>query len=144
MRTLVLASAITLLCATASLAQNRGRVQQTTQIINDCERRTNTFVKTLDHALARDNVRAGPAREDQLNRDAKRLEDQLDKVGDSWNKDHNADRTRDHVRGAIANAQDIDVAMRHWNMGGDAQSQWAAVRGELNRLAQTFGLPKIH
>jgi hypothetical protein len=67
----------------------------------------------------------------------------MDKVGDSWNKDHSLDRTRDHVRAAIALANDINVAMRNWNMGGDAETQWAAARAELNRLAQKFGLPRI-
>ena len=119
---------------TPSSAQPRrgggASVNETTQIINDCERRTNTFKKTLDRALGRENVRAGQGREDQLTRNASRVEDQLDKVGDSWNKDHSLDRTRDHVRAAIALANDINVAMRSWNMGGDAESQWSAVRAE--------------
>ena len=36
-----------------------GKIDETTRIINDCERRTNSFKKTLDRALGRDNVRAG-------------------------------------------------------------------------------------
>jgi hypothetical protein len=120
-----------------------GNIQQTTNTINDCEKRTNKFRKTLDKALARDNVRAGQGREDQLNNDANRLENQLDKVGDSWNKNHSIDQTRQHVSVAIAIANDINKAMRNWKMGGDAESEWAAIRGELNRLAQTFGVPKI-
>jgi hypothetical protein len=145
-RSRALACAVIALVATNALAQVRrggAQVNETTQIINDCVRRANTFKKTLDRALARDNVRAGQAREDQLNRDASRLADQLNKVGDSWNRDHSLDRTREHVHGAIALANDINVAMRSWNMGGDAESQWAAVRTELNRLAQKFGLPRI-
>jgi hypothetical protein len=118
-------------------------VQQTTNIINDCERRTNQFKKTLDRALARDNVRAGQGREAQLNNNASRLENQLDRVGDSWNKDHSLDKTREHVRAAIALGNDINMAMSSWNMGGDAESEWSAVRGELNRLANTFNVPRI-
>ena len=146
MRSFVLAGALTTLAMATSLAQVRrgsASVNETTQIINDCERRTNSFKKTLDRALARDNVRAGEGRENQLNQNAERLENQMDKVGDSWNKDHSLDRTRDHVRAAIALANDINVAMRNWNMGGDAENQWAAVRAELNRLAQKFNLPKV-
>jgi hypothetical protein len=135
------------LAVTTSFAQLRrggaASIDETTRIINDCERRTNDFKKTLDRALGRDNVRAGQAREDQLNRNAERLENQLDKVGDSWNKDHSLDRTREHVRAAIALANDINVAMRSWNMGGDAESEWSSVRGELNRLAQKFNLPRV-
>jgi hypothetical protein len=146
MRTWLAPLAVLALVANAGYAQRRGggaRVEETTRIINDCERRTNDFKKTLDRALARDNVRAGQGREDQLNRNAERLENSLDRVGDSWNKDHNMDATRGNVRAAIAIAQDINVAMRNWNMGGDAENQWAAVRSELNRLAETFGLPRI-
>ena len=120
-----------------------GRADETTRIINDCERRTNSFKKTLDRALARDNVRAGQGREDQLNRNASNLENALDKVGDSWNRDHSLDKTRASVRTAIAFGNEINQAMRTWNMGGDAESEWSTLRAELNRLAQTFNLPRI-
>ncbi len=150
MRTLASIAVVLALMTTALDAQRRPRrpvvranIQQTTDIINDCERRTNKFKKTLDRALARDNVRAGDEREDQLNRTAKRLEDQLDKVGDAWNKDHDLDRTRDHVGAAIALASGIDNAMRRWNMGRDAESEWSVLRSGLNRLANTFSLPHI-
>jgi hypothetical protein len=139
--------AVMLALATALNAQNRRRapvvranIQQTTDIINDCERRTNKFKKTLDRALARENVRAGDAREEHLNRTAKRLENQLDKVGDAWNRDHDIERTRDHVRAAVALSGDIDNAMRRWNMGRDAESEWAVLRSQLNHLANTFNL----
>jgi hypothetical protein len=146
MRSLVLAFSVIALVPPTSFAQARrggSQVNEITQIINDCVRRTNSFKRTLDRALARDNVRAGQTRENQLNQDASRLADQMDKVGDSWNKDHSLDRTRDHVRAAIALANDIKVAMRNWSMGGDAETQWAALRAELNRLAQKFSLPPI-
>jgi hypothetical protein len=133
--------------STAQIRRGRavtgGRIDETTRIINDCERRTNSFKKTLDRALARDNVRAGEGRENQLNNNASRLENELDRVGDSWNRDHDMNKTRTHVRAALALGSDINRAMRSWNMGGDAESEWAAVRGELNRLASNFGLPRI-
>jgi hypothetical protein len=118
-------------------------IQQTTNVINDCEKRSNKFKKTLDKALGHDNVRAGQGRENQLNNDADRLEKAMDVVGDSWNKDHNINKTRNHVAAAIANGNDINRAMRTWKMGGDAESEWAALRSELNNLARTFGVPGI-
>ena len=124
-------------------AINSSKVQQTTNIINDCERRTNQFRKTLDRALGRDNVRAGQGRENQLNREATQLHDAMARTGDAWNRDHNYNRARQNVNAAIVFARDIDRAMHNWNMGGDAVSQWAAVRTELNRLALNLGLPKI-
>jgi hypothetical protein len=114
-----------------------------TRIINDCESRTNRFKRTLDKALARENVRAGQAREDQLNRNAQRLEDALDRVGDSWNKDRSYDRTRSNIRQAVAYATDINSAMRRWDMGSDAEREWGAVRIQLDILAAKFGTPKI-
>ncbi len=146
MKTLtIIAVLLASLTSVVTAADRKGgaNIQETTNTINDCEKRTNKFRKTLDKALARDNVRAGQGREDQLNNDANRLENQLDKVGDSWNKNHSIDQTRQHVSVAIAIANDINKAMRNWKMGGDAESEWAAIRGELNRLAQTFGVPKI-
>ncbi len=127
------------------MAQPRGfgSPAETTRLINDCERRTNSFKKTLDRALARDNVRASQRREDQLNDRAKRLEDQLDRVGDSWNRDRNPDRTRDHLRVAIGLAGDINRAMRNWRMGRDAENEWTAIRDDLNRLARIFGLQRV-
>jgi len=119
------------------------KVEETTRIINDCERRTNTFKKTLDRALARNAVRLGEGREQQLNRDASNLENQLDKVGDSWNRDHNMNGTREHVRAAIAVSQDINRTMRSWPPGDEVAREWGAVRAELNRLAEGFGLPRI-
>jgi hypothetical protein len=88
------------MAAALCMAQPRGvgSPAETTRIINDCERRTNSFKKTLDRALARDDVRAGQYARGSTQRQAKRLEDELDRVGDSWNRDHNPDRTRDHVR----------------------------------------------
>jgi len=83
------------------------------------------------------------AREDELNRNADRLENQMDKVGDSWNKDHNVSKTRQHVTGAIAAAQDINRTMLNWHLDSGTEQAWAAVRSELNNLAKTFDLPRI-
>jgi len=140
-----LALALALIAALSS-AQPRhagGNIEATTRIINDCEQRTNKFKKTLDRALGRDNVRAGQGREAQLNENASRLENQMDKVGDSWNKDHDMSKTRAHVQAALALANDINRAMKSWNMGGDAESEWNTVRAELNKLAANFGLARI-
>jgi hypothetical protein len=117
--------------------------EEITRVINDCERRTNSFKRTLDKALARENVRAGQGREDQLNRNAQRLEDAMDRVGDSWNKDKSYDRTRSNVRAAVGFANDINNAMRSWNMGDNAERDWAAVRGQLNILAAKFNTPRV-
>lgn len=38
-------------------------------------------------------------------------------------------QTRSHVQAALAADNDINKAMRNWNMDGDAESEWAAVLG---------------
>jgi|SRR5271163_5191147 len=118
-------------------------VQQTTNIINDCVKRSNSFKKTFDHALAQPNVRAGNQREQDLNQSAANLASQMDKVGDSWNRDHSLDKAGIHVTGAISQANNVNRAMRTWRMGSDCESQWAALRSELNRLAATFNVPGV-
>jgi hypothetical protein len=149
MRRLLVAAAMLGLIAAALPAQPRkvagggNNVEQTTRVINDCQDRAKHFKKTLDHALAQPDVRAGQGREDQLNNDAERLSKNMDIVGDSWNKDHDIQKTKNHVQAAIANGNDINKAMRNWKMGGDTESDWAALRGELNNLARTFNVPGI-
>ena len=136
------------LIAPALIAANSGRaggagVQQTTNTINDCVKRSNKFKKTFDHALAQPNVRAGKQNEEALNQSAANLASQMDKVGDSWNKDHSLDKTRIHVSNAISQAGSVNRAMSIWRMGSEAESEWAALRNELNRLAATFAVPGV-
>jgi hypothetical protein len=137
-----------LLLSVISLAQPARRaagsknLEQTTQVINDCERRTNAYQKKLRRALNQSAINRTP-REDQLNRDADRLEEAMNRVGDSWNRDHNLQKTRQFVSAAIAISGDINKTMINWHLDANAEQEWTAVRAEINRLAQTFGLPKI-
>jgi hypothetical protein len=128
-------------------AQDRHRwergwqIEETTRIINDCERRTNAFKGILRHAINESRLDHS-RREEQLNRDAVRLENAMD-VGDSWNRDHNPAKTRRFVAEAIAVSQGINKTMIRWHLNPEAEREWDAVRAELNRLAETFGLRKI-
>ena len=78
-----------------------------------------------------------------MNNDADRLENAMDRVGDSWNRDHNAQKTKGYVSAAIAVSQDINRTMVNWHLDQQVEQEWAAVRGEINRLAQVFRLPSI-
>jgi len=122
--------------------ERRWQVEETTHIINDCEKRTNAFKGILRHAINESRL-DDSRREEQLNRDADRLEDAMDHVGDSWNRDHNPGTTRRFVAEAIAVSKDINKTMIKWHLNPEAEREWDAVRAELNRLAQTFGLGKI-
>jgi hypothetical protein len=130
-----------LLLPGASVAQVRrpvpatGRVDETTRIINDCEKRTNEFKRSVRRKARNDAP--------NLQRDADNLEEAMNKVGDSWNKDHDLQKTRGYVAAAIASSQTLNRFMISYRGDPDLTNQWAAVKTELNRLAQTFNLPRI-
>jgi hypothetical protein len=86
------------------------QIEETTRIMNDCEKRTNAFKGILRHAINESRLDHS-GREKQLNRDADRLEDAMDHVGDSWNRDHNPGKTRRFVAEAIAVSKDINKTM---------------------------------
>jgi len=112
-----------------------GRVDETTRVINDCESRTNTFKRSVRRKARGDAP--------NLQRDVDDLEKAMNEVGDSWNKDHNMQKTRAYVTAAITVSQRINRFMTAYRGDADLVNQWVPVRTELNRLAQTFGLPAI-
>ena len=143
---LLVLAAVSLVIPASTHAQPRppagGGYQQTTQVINDCVRESNNFKKNLRRAL-NNSALANSPRERQLNTDANNLGSTMDRVGDSWNRDHNMQATRVYVNQAIAIAKDINRTMVKWHLDPPTEQQWVVVRSQLNRLAQTFQLPKI-
>jgi hypothetical protein len=122
--------------------ERQWQFDETTRIINDCEKRTDAFKVILRQAL-NESPLDHSGREKQLNRDADRLENAMDHVGDSWNRDHNPGKTRRYAAEAIAVSRDINKTMIKWHLNPEAEKEWDAVRSELNRLAETFGLQQI-
>ena len=112
-----------------------------TATINDCERRTNEFVGSLRQALNQANVRY--ERKEDLRRSARNLEEAMDKVGDSWNRDNNPERAGQYVRSAIDAAQEINGIMLRRRLNRDTEQRWAQVRRELNLLAKAFNTPGL-
>jgi|SRR5271166_493992 len=136
-------SAIAIVLGLIVPALNAANVQQTTTTINNCVKNANSFKKTFDKALAQPNVRAGKQNEEALNQSAANLASQMDKVGDSWNKNHDLNATRSYVNGAISQANNVNRAMTIWHMGSDCESKWAVLRNQLNQLAATFAVPGV-
>jgi hypothetical protein len=124
------------------VAQGRGRHERITSTINDCVNRADDFKHSLHAALDHSRYR-DTAREGQLNKDASRLSKAMNKVGDSWNRDHNPDKTRHFVSEAIEVSQDINRTMVRGRLDPEVERQWGTVRAELNRLADVFELPRI-
>jgi len=130
------------------LAAQRGypprgeRISNISRVVADCQDRTIQFRSSLRAALDRSALN-GTRREDQLNVDAERLERAMDRVREAWNREHDPPKTRHFVSDAIAAGQDINRTMVRRRLNPDVQRQWDAVRGELNRLAAAFELPRI-
>lgn len=127
--------------------RNRRRVAQpdyaaVTRTINDCEDRTDDFRKTLRRAL-KDSRLDDTHREDELNRQADRLENALDRTGDAWNRDRNPSKARGHVQEALGAARDINATMRKWRLHPDTERDWSVVRSQLNLLARAFNLNDV-
>jgi hypothetical protein len=118
------------------------RTSNISRVVADCEERTNQFRRSLRAALNRSAL-DGTRREDQLNLDAERLERAINRVRESWGKERDPARTRRSVSDAIVVGQDINRTMARRRLNPDVQRQWDVVRGELNRLAETFELPRI-
>lgn len=116
--------------------------QQTTQVINDCVKESNSFKKNLRKAINHSALN-NTAHESELNTAANNLDSTMDKVGDSWNRNHDMQKTRVFVNQAIVIAKDINRTMVKWHLDPATAQQWAVLRGQLNRLAQTFELEKI-
>jgi hypothetical protein len=111
------------------------RADQTTKVINDCEKRTNSFKRKV-RLKARGDA-------PNLQRDADNLEEAMNKVGDSWNKDHDLQKTRAYVTAAIASSQTLNRFMISYRGDPDLSNDWAAVKTEINALAVQFSLPTI-
>lgn len=118
------------------------RIGRIGRVIADCEDRTNDFRRELRVALDRSSLN-NTRREDELNRDAGRLERAMNRVRESWNREHDVYRTRRNVSEAIAAGQDINRTMIRRRLGPGVERQWEIVRSELNRMAEAFDLPRI-
>jgi hypothetical protein len=141
MKIYVKIAAVALLLMPAwSLAQVRrpatgARADKTTKVIDDCEKRTNSFKRKV-RIKARGDA-------PNLQRDADNVEEAMNKVGDSWNKDHDLQKTRAFVTAAIASSQTLNRFMMSYRGDPDLTNEWAGVKTELNALALQFGLPTI-
>ena len=119
-----------------------GRNENISRVVADCQDRAIQFRSSLRAALDRSALN-GTQREDQLNVDAERLERAMNRVREAWNREHDPPKTRHFVEDAISAGQDINRTMVRRRLNPDVQRQWEAGRGELNRLAEAFELPRI-
>jgi DNA anti-recombination protein RmuC len=143
---LLLVLALVLLLPAASRAQSnrerdsdrRARFERIARVIADCEQRTNEFQRAVRSARERTRYR-----EDDLDRHTTRLERALNKIRESWNREHDVEKTRAYLRDAISVGRDINQTMTHHELRSHVQKEWEAIRSELNNLAEVFGERRI-
>lgn len=112
------------------------------RIINRVETRSDIFVKSFDRALDHSRLN-GSNREDYLNKRAKDLEKALDELRREFSRRDLWIENKDEVRRCLNIATDINVAMKNRKFGFGVESNWAALRFELNALAKAYNLPHV-
>lgn len=133
----LIASAMILLNTTVStLAQRqrawyRGNVRE---IIRQLETDTDRFKDSLDSALDRSTIN-GTRAEDEINEYVKQFEQATDRL-----RDRSEDRefAPNAAREVLGRGRSINVFMRTNRLGGRAESDWARVRNDLNRLSNAY------
>ena len=118
--------------------RGRGRGERVARVIADCEERTNAFLQAVQKAWGRDSHG-----DDELDRNAARLERTLNRIREAWNRDHDFDRTRADVGAAIEAGRQINRTLAHHRLRSRVVREWGAIKGELNNLAEVFEQPRI-
>lgn len=133
------------LTATAQRRLARGRVYneaEVERIIKRVEDRSDKFKKEFDRALDRSRLN-NTNREDNLNAYAKDLERATDELRREFDRRDSWIENKDEVRRCLSAATKINLAMRNRHLGPKVESTWAALRFELNTLAQVYNLPPV-
>ena len=131
----VIASALMLL-NTNTFAQRprpwyRGNVRA---IIRQLETDTDAFKSSLDSALDRSSLNGSRA-EDEINGYVKQFEEATDRLRD---RSEDREYAPNAAREVLNRGRSINEFMRNNRLGGRAESDWARVRSNLNRLSNAY------
>lgn len=132
------ATALVLVCSSQYLlAQRRpwyrGNVRET---IRQLETDTDRFKSSLDRALDNSPLN-GTRTEDEINGYVKNFEAATDRLRD---RAEDQDYAPGLAREVLNRGRSINVFMRTHRLGGAAESDWAIVRNDLNRLANGYNI----
>lgn len=137
-----------LFCATTVSAQRRiarGKIYtkaEVERIIKRVEDRSDKFKSEFDKALDRSRLN-NTNREDQLNQHARDLERATDELRREFDRRDAWIENKEEVRRCLSAASKISGALRNRRLGSKVESTWAALRFELNTLAQVYNLPPV-
>lgn len=131
-------TALVLVCSSQYLlAQRRpwyrGNVRET---IRQLETDTDRFKSSLDRALDNSPLN-GTRTEDEINGYVKNFETATDRLRD---RAEDQDYAPGLAREVLNRGRAINVFMRTHRLGGAAESDWAIVRNDLNRLAHGYNI----
>ena len=119
----------------SSLAQRTTVIRTNVrQIIRNLETDTDTYKRSLDHALDRSPL-DGTRSEDEINEYVKQFEHATDKLKDRAEDQKYAPNL---AREVLVRGRSINTFMRKHQLGGDAESDWARVRNDLTLLAHGY------
>ena len=132
----VIASAVILVTTVNTLAQRqrawyRGNVRE---IIRQLESDTDNFKSSLDSALDHSSLNGSRA-EDEINEYVKQFETATDRLRD---RSEDREYAPNLAREVLTRGRSINVFMRSNRLGGRAESDWAKVRNDLNRLSNAY------
>jgi len=111
----------------------RGNVRE---IIRDLESDTDRYKSSLDTALDRSRLNGSRA-EDEINDYVKQFEQATDRLRDRAEDRQYAPNL---AREVLNRGRCINTFMRRNRLGGQAESDWAKVRNDLNRLSNAYNL----
>lgn len=132
--TMVAAAIVTVASNGTAVAQKpwyRGNVRET---IRQLETDTDHFKSSLDSALDHSRLNGSRA-EDEINEHVKRFEEATDRLRDRAEDREYAPKL---AREVLNRGRNINAFMRNHRLGGKAESDWAQVRGDLNRLSNSY------
>ena len=118
----------------STLAQRSWYRGNARDIIRDLEADTDRFRSSLDSALDRSRIN-GTRAEDEINEHVKRFEEATDRLRDRAEDRQYAPNL---AREVLSRGRSINTFMARNRLGGQAESDWARVRNDLNRLANSY------
>jgi hypothetical protein len=104
------------------------------RILKRLEEDTDRFSKSLDDALDHSSLN-GTRSEDEINTYVHQFEEATDRLKDRYGDQGAAPNV---AREVLGRGQSIDRFMRRNRLGGKAESDWQAVRSDLNLLARIY------
>ncbi len=123
--------------------QSRYSKAQVGEIIRRLESSSNTFKNDFDNALDRSRIN-GTSTEDQYNRYVKDYASSLVNLRRQFDRNNSWWLVRDDVSNTIAKASAVNDIINNLSFRRNIERQWAAMRNDLNTLADTFDLPGLN